>query len=311
MIYTVTLNPALDKTVTVPGFTPGKVNLIERMRLDPGGKGINISKVLKGFGQRSIATGILGGDTGQYIRKCLDEMYIEHDFVYVAEPTRTNLKLTDPLRHTNTDINEPGCGVDGETVMRVLAKLTEAVRPGDTVVLAGRVPPGTPDTLYAAWTERLRRMGAMVCLDADGALLISGAAAGPDLIKPNEEEFSKLTGQKHGSVREIAGSALALHRRGIGRIVVSLGEKGAVFVRDGRALYANALKVPVKSTVGAGDATMAALIAGNERQELWTDTIRAAIAAGAASVMCEGTEAISRQTVEALKKQVVVEEVEQ
>ena len=292
----------------VPGFSLDKVNPIEQMRMDPGGKGINISKVLQGFGERSVATGILGGNTGEYIKGCLHTMSIAHDFVYVSAPTRTNLKIVDPQKHTNTDINEPGSEVDKQTVDSVLAKLLAKIVPGDTVVLAGSVPPGVPDTLYAVWTEQLHRMGARVYLDADGSLLINGANAGPDLIKPNEAEFARLTGIQHASTTDIASAAIALHSRGIAQIVVSLGEKGAVFVRDGCALYANALKVPVRSTVGAGDAAMTALLLGSERKNNWKRTIRMAIAAGAASVMCEGTEAISPDTVEALQKQVHVED---
>lgn len=309
MIYTVTLNPALDKTVTISGFSPGKVNHIEQMRQDPGGKGINISKVLNGLGAHSVATGILGGDTGRYIRQYLEKTSIEHDFIYVTAPTRTNLKILDPKEHTNTDINEPGYPVDQKTVDRVLAKLTAGVVSGDTVVLAGSVPPGIPDDLYAVWTERLHSLGALVYLDADGPLLMQGVKAKPDLIKPNEDEFAGLIGKRCASLSELAEAAIELHRQGVARVVVSLGGQGALFVRDGRARYAKALEVPVKSTVGSGDATMAALILGNEHKSGWMATIQSAIAAGAASVMCEGTEAVSPDTVSLLQKQVIVEEI--
>ena len=111
MIVTVTLTPALDKTVTLPGFAIGKVNRIASLRLDAGGKGINVSKVLKSLGGESVATGILGGSTGKFIQDSLNEMGIESDFVFVPQETRTNLKVIDPENHTNTDINEPGAPV--------------------------------------------------------------------------------------------------------------------------------------------------------------------------------------------------------
>lgn len=308
MIVTVTLNPALDKTVTMPMFRIGYVNRIEKMRLDPGGKGINVSKVMKELGGESIAMGILGGATGRYIKTCLDKMGIENDFVFVKEPTRTNLKIIDPEMHTNTDINEPGAQVSGRTIGRVWSRLKARVTAGDTVVLAGKAPPGAGDHIYAEWTERLHGMGVKVCLDADGPLFFQGVKAGPEIIKPNEEEFSRLVGRHFDNLQEMALAALDISRQGIGQIMVSMGERGALFVRDGRVMIAHGLKVSVKSTVGAGDAAVAAMVLSNERGEDWKDTIRLAVAAGTASVMCEGTEAVALKTVRSFIPQVIVED---
>ena len=303
-----TLNPALDKTVTIPAFAVGGVNRIERMRLDPGGKGINVSKVIAALGWRSIAMGILGGAAGRYIKTCLDQMGIENDFVFVKEETRTNLKIIDPERKTNTDINERGMPAKGRTMRRMLERLKARVTSGDTVVLAGKAPPGVSDEVYLDWAVQLKALGAKVCMDADGPLLFHGIKAGPEIIKPNEEEFSRLVGKPLVSLEETARAAVELNCRGIRQIAVSMGAKGALFVKDGRVLYAHGLKVPVKSTVGAGDATMAAMVLGEERGESWEDTIRLAIAAGAASVMCEGTEAASAKVVQELIQQVNMEE---
>lgn len=309
MIYTVTLNPALDKTIVISGFLADHVNYVEQMRIDPGGKGINISKVLNGLGVQSVAMGILGGGTGQYIRECLDEYSIQHDFVVTEEPTRTNLKIVDPENHQNTDINEKGVRVSQDTVRKVMTKLMGKVVGGDIVVLAGTVPPGVNDDIYGEWTKSLHRIGGKVYLDANGMLLRNGVKAGPDLIKPNKDEFAGLVGEKKATIAEIAQAANEYVRQGIGQVVISLGGNGAVFVRQGEAIYANALKVPVKSTVGAGDAAMAAFLMGAERRESWEETIRTAIAAGAASVMCEGTQSVLLSTVENLKKSVTMEKI--
>lgn len=308
LIVTVTLNPALDKTVTLPMFQIGQVNRVEKMRLDPGGKGINVSKTIQALGGKSIAMGILGGAAGRYIKTCLNRAGIENDFVTVREPTRTNLKIIDPTLHTNTDINEPGAAVSGRAVNRVFESLSVKVAGGDTVVLAGKAPPGTDGRLYSEWTQRLRLRGVKVCLDADGPQLIYGAEALPEFIKPNEEEFCRLVGRKLESISEIAQAALEQNRRGIGQIMVSMGEKGALFVRGGRVKVAHGIRVPVKSTVGAGDAAVAALVLAGERGDNWLDTIRLAIAAGTAGVMCEGTETISPETVRELIPQVIVED---
>ncbi|MBR1607483.1 MAG: 1-phosphofructokinase, partial [Clostridia bacterium] len=145
MIITVTLTPALDKTVVLPSFRVDQVNRIESLRLDPGGKGINVSKVLDALGTRSLATGILGGGTGRYIEKSLKDMGIACDFVWVEQETRTNLKVVDPVEHTNTDINEPGAPVSPQTLEAVFEKVKAAAGPGDIVVLAGKAPAGAGD----------------------------------------------------------------------------------------------------------------------------------------------------------------------
>ncbi|MBO4290015.1 MAG: 1-phosphofructokinase, partial [Lachnospiraceae bacterium] len=210
MIYTVTLTPALDKTVVIPDFTVDRVNRIKTIRLDPGGKGINVSKVLKALGMDSVATGILGGGTGRFILDKLGEMSIAHDFVTVPEETRTNLKVIDDVRGTHTDINEPGAPADPAVLDRVLQKLLSSVRPGDRVVLAGKGPAGAPDTLFGEWIPLLKKQGALPYLDADAALLVHGAAACPEMIKPNDEELARLTGRSFESPEEIARAALAL-----------------------------------------------------------------------------------------------------
>jgi 1-phosphofructokinase len=308
MIITVTLNPALDKTVVIPGFTAGRLNRITQPRLDPGGKGINVSKVIAGLGGKSLAMGILGGQTGEYIRTALDGMGIACDFVVSGEPTRTNLKIIDPVLLTNTDINEPGAPADADMLRELLRRLEARVSPGDTVVLAGKAPEGSDDRIFALWTVRLRERGAVVFLDADGELLRLGAQALPGAIKPNEEEFSHLTGRAFESIADIARAALNYTARGIGKVVVSLGAKGALFAMDSRVLFARGLEVPVRSTVGAGDAVMAALALGNERGEDWARTVRTAAAVGAAAVMTAGTEAVSLETVRELERCIVVEE---
>ncbi len=307
VVITVTLNPALDKTVILPFFAVGKVNRIAKMRIDPGGKGINVSKAIQSLGGQSLAMGILGGEPGWYIKKALDEMGIENDFLLVSEPTRTNLKIIDPELHTNTDINEPGLPADKKNINCIFDRLKEKVLPGDIVVLAGKAPPGVEDSIFAQWIEQLHILGAKVYMDADGPLLFHGVTARPEMIKPNDEEFSRMMGRSFRSIDEIAAAAQELLCRGIEKVVVSLGEKGALFIRQGSAVYAKGLKVPVKSTVGAGDTTMAALVLGDARGDPWEKTIPFALAAGAASVMCEGTEAVSLEAVEALIEQVQLE----
>ena len=137
MIYTVTLNPALDKTVQIPSFRLGEVNRISAMRTDPGGKGINVSKVLRELGEPSVAAAILGGAAGQKIESALRALGIEGMYLFTGHETRTNLKIVDPTLHTNTDVNEPGAPADEAVLSKLLTQLTDRLRPGDLVVLSG------------------------------------------------------------------------------------------------------------------------------------------------------------------------------
>ena len=227
MIVTVTLTPALDKTVVIPRFSVGEVNRIQSLRLDAGGKGINVSKTLRALGGESVATGLVGGGAGKFIEDSLLAMGVESDFIHVPGETRTNLKVIDPELHTNTDVNEPGAAVNAETLEALLARVERRVGSGDVVVLAGKAPPTAPDTLFADWCRRLRKKGADVYMDADGALLIEGVKAKPTLIKPNDAELERVIGHKVSSMEEIVKAARQLAADGIDTVVVSLGGDGA------------------------------------------------------------------------------------
>ena len=192
MIYTVTLNPALDKTVEIPGMALDTVNRITEMRTDPGGKGINVSKVIAKLGGESCAAGILGGGSGKMLEKLLEGEPFATRFRFVEGQTRTNLKIIDREGHTNTDINEPGLTVTDADLDALLHELLAELRPGDIVVLAGSLPKGAPQDTYRTWTAACKKAGARVFLDADGALLAEGLKAAPYLIKPNDDELSRL-----------------------------------------------------------------------------------------------------------------------
>ena len=174
MIHTVTLNPALDKTVEIPSLTVDAVNRITAMRTDPGGKGINVSKVISVLGGSSVAYGILGGDTGRAILAALDEMGLATCFHFVDGETRTNMKIIDPVRHTNTDINEPGVSVSEEILKELLGDMLGKIKTDDIVVISGSMPKGSPQDTYFTWIEAFQEKGAKVILDADGDLLKTG-----------------------------------------------------------------------------------------------------------------------------------------
>ena len=291
MIITVTLNPALDKTVILPGFAVNTVNRVSATRLDPGGKGINVSKVVKALGGKTLALGVLGGAAGGYIQAAMDKMELPNDMVLTGEITRTNLKIIDPLLQTNTDINEPGGPVSEETLDAVWHKLTKAVKPGDTVVLAGKNPPGMPDSRLADWVTRLHGMKVYTCVDTVGEPMQQAIAAQPDIIKPNREELAEIAGRRMVTDDDVLTAARELVGRGVGLVTASLGADGAIFVTRNQAFRGYAPKVSVVSVVGAGDAMMAALTHYSAAGCSLEETARRSIAVSVASGRCSGAEA--------------------
>ena len=301
MIVTVTLTPALDKTAIIPGFQIDKVNRIQSFRVDAGGKGINVSKVIAALGGESVATGILGGATGRAIESSLKEQGLATAFIFVPQETRTNLKILDPEKGTFTDINEPGSPIAPDVPERVFDMVKHHVGRGDVVVLAGKTPPGVSPELFAEWTSALRRKGVRVCLDADRQVLRAGVAAGPDIIKPNREELSSAVDHELATLDDVVEAAKRLSKNDIGLVAVSLGADGAVFVHGDEVIRAEGLKVPVRSTVGAGDAMMGALALGIATDTPLEEACRTAMAVSAASVMLDGTQAPTLEQVEQLK----------
>lgn len=300
MIYTVTLNPALDKTATIPNFHIDAVNRIESVRTDPGGKGINVSKVIQKLGAQSTALGILAGHSGQQISQSLEKMGLTCRFASVPGETRTNLKIVDPVGKTHTDINEPGQPVSQEILDALLESLLRQLREGDLVVLSGSLPKGAAPDIYGVWTRACSRKGAKVFLDADGEPLRSGLKAKPWLVKPNEKELANLFGILPKEEADLISAGRKLQEQGIARVVISLGAEGALFLFEDGTYRAEGLSVPVGSTVGAGDSMVAALAVACEKQLSNEETIALAMATSAANVMCSGTQAAEWSAIEKL-----------
>ena len=227
-------------------------------------------------------------------------------FHFVEGETRTNMKIIDPDNHTNTDINEPGVTVSEEILEKLLEELLAKVTKEDIVVISGSMPKGSPKDTYYTWTKAFREKGAKVILDADGDLLKAGLKASPYLIKPNNHDLGALTGRALETPEEIAETAAELMKEyGIGKVVVSMGGDGAVYVTKDKTIYAEGLKVPVGSTVGAGDSVVAALAVSEEEGKTLEETVRLSTAVGAANVMCSGTQAAEYEVVETLLPKVV------
>lgn len=310
VIYTVTLNPAIDKTVEIPDFTAGKVNRIQSLRIDAGGKGINVTKCLANLGMESIAAMLLGGSSGEKIQQMLAEQNIKTLAVSVPGETRTNLKIIDPTGHSNTDINEPGPVVSEEALDALKKQIGQQIQAGDAVILSGSLSKGASCATYKMWCEYFRNLGALVYLDADGEAMREGIKAIPYMIKPNDEELSRLLGKPLSALEELIQAGQSLLKTGIQEVVISLGSKGGLFLSKEDCFLAEALTVPVRSTVGAGDSMVAAMAYGKEKHLPRQQQIQLAVAMGAASVMCDGTQAPNKELVWELAKQVKIKEVE-
>jgi 1-phosphofructokinase len=290
MIKTVTMNPAIDKTMEIDNFRIGAVNRISSIRLDAGGKGINVSKTIKALGGSSLAIGVLAGSNGEYIKSYLDYMGIDNDFLFAKGETRTNVKIVDKLKGTNTDINEPGADLSAEDLSLMEKKIFSDINSDSILVISGSIPANVSESIYQEWTERGKKAGARVLLDSDGELLREGIKAGPYLVKPNIRELERLFGRKLDSRDEIVETAKRLLETGVEIVVVSLGADGAVFVNRNKVIYSEALMVDVKSTVGAGDAMVGALALALQRGYPFERAVTLSTAAGAANVATYGTQ---------------------
>jgi 1-phosphofructokinase len=309
MIITVTLNPALDRTVEIDNFEIGSVNRIVSERIDAGGKGINVSKTIKSLNGTSRALGLIGGRSGLFIKDCLDRMGIENEFMLIQGETRTNLKIVDKVRKTNTDINEPGPVITAEDIKKIEGLIFKDIDQNSTVVFSGSVPANTDKRIYGRWIKRSKALGVRTILDADGDLLKYGIAEGPYLCKPNIKELKMLTGKHIEDTAEAGflGERIA-KENGIEIMVISMGDKGALFIDKSGTRYAKAPEVEVKSTVGAGDAMVAALAYCLDKGFSMEETIRLSMASAAAAVMSEGSQAASYETIIELKKRILLSE---
>lgn len=307
MIYTVTLNPAIDQTIVIDNFSINQVNRTVEVREDIGGKGINVSKMIRNLQGESIAMGILGGNKGVFIEEQLKKMGIPTSFIKTDSNTRTNIKIVDKIKNTFTDINESGAPVPRRTIRALEEQLFHTLTDDDLMILAGSVPSNVEKDIYAKWIRLGKQKKIKTLLDAEGDLLKAGVQEGPYLIKPNIHELEGLFGQRINSVRECMELSKQLFNYGIEIIVVSMGEEGCLLMTRDRALRAKGLKVAVKSTVGAGDSMVAALAhvlgSGGSLEE----ALILGVAASSASIQHEGTIMGSWKEVQQLGQRVQLE----
>ncbi len=306
MIITVTMNPAIDKTVDLGHMVSGGLNRVKNVILDAGGKGINVSKTIKELGGETIATGFVGGTGGILIKKVLEEEEIKTDFIEIRSEIRTNLKVVEADGNV-TEFNEPGPMITEEELERLFEKLINYANKATLFVLAGSIPNGVDKTVYKTLTQRLKEKGAKVFVDADGELFVHALEAAPDIIKPNRHELEEYFHKDYRvDEAELVDMGQQIITRGIGMMAVSLGQLGALFMGEEQVLRCPGLKVEAHSTVGAGDAMVAAIAYGLDKKLSLIECAKLGVAASAGAVTTKGTKPPKRELVDELVKRVEV-----
>ncbi len=304
MLYTITLNPTLDKTLSVPRLRPGEVHRARFIRQDIGGKGINVSRALAALGIASRPIGFLGGATGLAMRHGLAAAGYDAAFIEVTGETRQNLTLLDEATGVYTKINEPGPTV-GPAHLAAMADLVASLaRPGDLWAFCGSLPPGAPDDFYAALIAIVQAAGGLAFLDTSGPALAAGLAVRPYGIKPNSEEAVEALGRPVISDEDHITAARALQALGPAVVCLTRGAQGLVLALDDEVVIAAPPPVTAASPVGAGDATLAGLLWATLDGCDAAETARRAVACGTAAAMQEGTGVGERALVEELLSRV-------
>lgn len=276
MILTVSLNPAVDRTCRLKRLAPGEVNRMDAAESVAGGKAVNVTRVLRQFHIPVAAAGFLGGAGGTLIEETLEKLGVECHFTEIAGETRTNTNVLEEDGRV-TELLEPGPAVTQKELGNFLKQFTGCLERCELAVLSGSLPAGVCDDFYGKLVELCHLAGCRVILDASGEALKKGIAAGPDIVKPNRRELEYLAGKSLESRDEIVKEAERLLAAGVGRVVVSLGKEGLVWVEGERAYFHAAHSVRTVNTVGCGDTVVASLCMSElEREDPGTALARAA-----------------------------------
>lgn len=300
MIYTVTFNPSIDYIITVDTFRMGVVNRTSREMIFPGGKGINVSLVLRNLGCDSTALGFTGGFIGEEIVRLLEARGVTTDFISVKEGiSRINVKLR---AGQETEINGQGPQITPENI-RILYEKLDMLKDQDTLVLAGSIPAAMPKTIYMDIMEHLKGKNIRIVVDATGDLLMNVIPYHPFLIKPNHHELGELFHISLHDKDEVIHYAKLLQEKGARNVLVSMAGEGAVLVtEDGQQFQAQAPRGVVVNSVGAGDSMVAGFLYGYGLGESYEEAFRYGICTGSASAFSE--ELATKETVERLMESI-------
>ena len=284
MIITVTTNPSIDRTVVVNDLVLGGVNRGELSAIDPGGKGVNVSRALAAYGAKTHAVLICGDLGSQWFSKKLNTLHIPHHVIKAEGITRSNITLQE-ADQTVTKINEPGFELSTDVLHELYETLDGLELKGSWVVLAGRLNPGADVNTYRDLAQFVRDRGASVAIDGSGAEFKAALQVNPDLIKPNQFELAELVGRPLKTIHDVIAAAREVIDNGVAQVLCSLGKDGAILVTKDQVIHCEPEKSAVGTPVGAGDILLAIYLGGGAQPSALKD----AIAWSAASVPLPGT----------------------
>ncbi len=306
MIYTITLNPALDRTIWIDRIRDDVSNRILEEQSFAGGKSIDVSKVLKNFGVDNVALGFVGGFAGRELEGRLLNEGTQTDFIRVSGETRTNIIIHEKETGRQLSFNARGPEIRPNEIMQLVEQIETLPSPS-IVAIGGSLPLGVSPEIYRKIITLVKKCGAKVILDVDGEALRAGIKAQPTVIKPNIHELSELVGHELKSLDEIAAAAREINSHGVEIVLVSMGAKGILLVSDGQEYFAVPPEVKVESTVGAGDSSVAGFISGMIRGKDLKESLIYAAAAGTATTLSQGTALCQRSDFLRLVTQVKLE----
>ncbi|MFI5385176.1 MAG: 1-phosphofructokinase family hexose kinase [Fimbriimonadales bacterium] len=344
MILSVTLNPSVDHALFIDELKIGDTNRVKRTERDAGGKGINLSRVVAELGRKTLATGFLGGGPGDYVKGVLDRQGVSHSFVEVKEDTRINFSVEDLSLRPPTTFNEQGPHIQTKELEQLFARVEELLQlpshppsqsppsspplqdpitpllhhsitpssssaPVRWMTLGGSLPPGVPTDCFAQLIRLAHEHGVKVALDADGEPLKLGIEAGPEFLKPNAKECSRLLSRKIVTPEEALKGAQDIYGQ-LPRtciVVVSLGPDGAVMACEQGPFRGYTPQVDVRSTIGSGDSLIAGMLWAIEEGKSVEEALRWGLACGAATAMTDGSEIARRPVIDRLLQQARVE----
>lgn len=282
MILTVTLNPAVDKNCHINELVLGQVNRLQNVLSIAGGKGVNVTKILRQFEYPVTAIGFLGGYTGQLIQERLTEMGAECHFTYIDGVTRVSTNILADNGYV-TEVLEPGPVISSEEMRRFLSEYKRQIKRAEIVVLSGSIPGGVPEDVYETLTIHAKEAGCKVFLDTSGEALKKGVRALPYLIKPNKKEMEYLVGRKLADVETIKSEMQSLLDEGIEKVIVSMGAQGFLYGDKDGIAEQKSYAVKSVNTVACGDCLVASLCMSEQGQVERTVALKRAAALAAAN----------------------------
>lgn len=293
MICSVSANPCLDVTLTLPEMQRGIINRLASSRTDVSGKGVNVACALQALGAQTLCIGYNFLANGQMLEDKLHAQGVPYRFINCPGAIRTNRKIIETNSHTMTELNESGSPVTEEQKQQLLALVRETAAKAACICFSGSLPPGAGNHFYAQLLAAAK--GTLTALDASGPSLREGLQGEPSLLKPNLHELNELLGGKAATPADALACAKQLLTRKTTLVCVSLGAEGAIITNGKKSFFAPALPVPVCSTVGAGDALLAGILQGLEEKQPLREAFARGLAAAAANVQTEGTAGFTLQ----------------